>query len=315
MFVVIGTTTADIFVRGMPTFAGLGDGFQANNLVFCDKPLLIIVGGNGANSAYVLGRLDVETALCSTIGQDELGDWLAQKLLTQNVRLEGLLRHPNRATSSSTILLDNAENQSVFHHLGASETLALTPIHESLLARAAVLLCSSYTLLPHMRSGGFSRALRLAHEAGGITALDIGPAIGEPVTTSEIKSLFPQLDYLIANTHELKECTQAKDWEDACAKLLGEGCACVVAKRGGEGVSLRSHHGNIDLPAIQVSGNISVGAGDSFNAGFLYACWKKRSPQQALQFGSVVAAAVVAGQQGVFSAPSLAEVEAALEQK
>ena len=102
MFVVIGTTTVDFFVRGMPGLAGLGDGFRADNLVFCNESLLMLVGGNGANSAYVLGNLGATTALCSSIGQDDLGDWLAEKLTEQRVDLVGLVRQPHQATSSST---------------------------------------------------------------------------------------------------------------------------------------------------------------------------------------------------------------------
>ena len=250
MFVVIGTTTGDIIVRGMPTFAGTGDGFRAGNLVFCDEPLLMIVGGNGANSAYVLGRLGAETALVSSIGQDHLGDWLADELAQQHVNLEGLDRQSDKATSSSTILLDAAGNQSVFHHQGASEPFVMTPAHESLLARAEVLLVSSYTLLPQLRPSGFARALRLTYEAGGMTALDIGPAIGKPVTSAEIKPLFAHLDYLIANTHELIACTGVEDWEAACATLLQQGCPCVVAKRGAAGVSMRSGDHIIDLTPV-----------------------------------------------------------------
>jgi argininosuccinate lyase len=331
MFVVIGTTTVDLIVRGMPAFAGLGDGFRADNLVFCEEPLLMLMGGNGGNIAYVLGKLGVATAVCSSIGQDEWGDWLAQKLAAQGVNLAGLMRQSDLATSTSTILLDSAEKQAVFHHKGATDALTVTAVHETLFAQAELLLASSYTLLPQMRAGGFAQALQLTHEAGGITALDIGPAIGEVATTAEIAPLFPVLDYLIANIHEVMVCTGAADWETAAAALLAQGCRCLVVKRGAEGTALRSREFNLEVPAYPVLANISVGAGDSFNAGFLYGLWRERpleasdSPEQvpaqkselpgrqdllkALRFGNVVAALVVGGQRGVFSAPTLAQVE------
>jgi len=331
MFVVIGTTTVDLIVRGMPTLARLGDGFRADNLVFCDEPLLTLMGGNGGNSAYVLGKLGVATAVCSSIGQDEWGDWLAQKLAAQEVNLAGLIRQPDMATSTSTILLDSAERQAVFHHKGATDALTVTAAQETLFAQADLLLASSYPLLPQMRAGGFARALQLTHEAGGITALDIGPAIGQPATTAELAPLFSSLDYLLANTHELTVCTGAADWETAVTHLLAQGCRCVVVKRGSEGAALRSPDFNLDLAGFPVSANISVGAGDAFNAGFLYGLWRERpsktpdSPElapaqirvwpgykdllKAVRFGNVVAALVVGGQRGVFSAPTLAQVE------
>lgn len=321
MFVVIGTTTVDLIVHGMPALAGLADGFRADNLVFCQEPLLMLMGGNGGNAAYVLSKLGAATTLCSSIGQDDLGDWLVAKLTAQGVNWDGLIRYPGLATSTSTILLDSDERQSVFHHKGATDALRLTAVHETLFAQADVLLASSYSLFPHLRAGGFARALELTCAAGGTTALDIGPAIGAPVTIAEIEPLFPHLDYLLANTHELKVCTGEEDWETAVTTLLAKGCHCVVVKCGSSGAALRSRELNLDIPALSVVANISIGAGDAFNAGFLFGLQRFKVSRdlrdsqdllKALRFGTVTAALVVSGKRGVLSAPTLAEVEVLL---
>lgn len=313
MFVVIGTTTLDLIIRGSPALKGLGDGFRTGNLVFCEKPLLLLLGGNGGISAYGLAKLGVSTALCSSIGQDDTGDWLIDKLQEQRIDLSGLTRHPELATSSSTILLDSAENQAVFHHKGATEALELLPAHRQLCSQAEVLLASSYPLFPRMRAGGFRAALRIGHENGGITALDIGPAIDKPVTIDEISSLFPSLDYLIANVHELMSCTGHPDWQSAAADLLERGCRNVLIKRGAEGCSLRSPRNSLDLPAFSVAAQLSVGAGDLFNAGFLYSTWQGRSELEAMRFGSALAALTIGQELGVFSAPSVEQVEELLK--
>jgi sugar/nucleoside kinase (ribokinase family) len=81
MFAVIGTTTADLFISGvarMPRFDG--DEFTANNQVICGHPLTMALGGNGANSAYVLGALGAPVMLCSVGGQHrQQGGWLRQR--------------------------------------------------------------------------------------------------------------------------------------------------------------------------------------------------------------------------------------------
>ena len=53
MFVVIGTTTLDLIVRGLPFETELGDGFQAGNLVFTEQPVQLLLGGNGGNSCLL----------------------------------------------------------------------------------------------------------------------------------------------------------------------------------------------------------------------------------------------------------------------
>lgn len=56
--VVAGSTTVDLLVGGadhLPTLAN--DGFRADNLAWCSEGLRMVVGGNGANTAFALGRL------------------------------------------------------------------------------------------------------------------------------------------------------------------------------------------------------------------------------------------------------------------
>jgi|SRR5690606_31192154 len=313
MFLVIGTTTLDLIVRGAPRTTRLGDGFRSDNLVFCDKPLLMLLGGNGGISACGLARLEVPTALCSSIGRDDFGDWLAAKLQRHQVDLSGLLRQPGLATSSSTILLDDAENQTVFHHKGATSALEFAPIHEKLCWQAEVLLASSYPLFPKMRREGFKAALSTTRARGGVTALDIGPAIDEAVTVAELSPLFFMIDYLIGNAHELMSCTGCMDWQSAAATLLDRGCPKVLIKRGAEGSSLRSSDSSIDLPAFPVAAQLSVGAGDLFNAGFLYSIWRGRSESEAMRFGSALAALTIRQETGVLNSPSAEQVEEFLD--
>lgn len=313
MFVVIGTVTADLMVRSEVTLATLGgDGFRSSNLVFTDAPVNISMGGNGGNSAYALAALDVPTALCGAVGQDLLGNALVDWLQERKIDLRGLVRSASEATSSSTILMTDAANQVVFHHLGATRAPDFEDFPDQLFADASVLLVSSFSLMPKLRAGGFARALRRVKQAGGITALDVGPAIGEPVTLQELRPLLPDVDYLLANIHELAVLTHAPTWQEGAKQVLAAGVRQLVIKQGASGVALWSETSQIHVPAFQVEINISVGAGDSFNAGFLYGVQQGWEWEQALRFGNATAALVVSGSRGILDSPSLQQVESFL---
>ena len=111
---------------------------------------------------------------------------------------------------------------------------------DALFENAEALLVTSFPIMPKLRAGGFARALARVHRAGGITALDVGPAIGEPVTLAELTPLLPTVDYLIANTHELTSLTGVDDWPDAVELVLAAGAREVVIKQGAEGSSIWS---------------------------------------------------------------------------
>lgn len=311
MFLVIGTVTADLLVKSerAPNLSG-EDGFRSSNLVFTDAPLTISMGGNGGNSAYVLAGLGAPTALAGAVGQDLLGDALVGWLAARGVNLDGLHRSAGHATSTSTIILTGAESQVVYHHLGSSAQAGDETIPASLLDATDVLLASSFPILPRYRAGGFARVLSRVKRRGGVTALDIGPAIGAPVTLDELRPLFPHLDYLIANSHELCALTGAARWENGAAELLQADVNFLVIKQGADGAALWSAREMLHAPAFPVTTDVSVGAGDAFNVGFLYALHRGRVDVDALLFANAVAALVIGNPQGILGAPTLAEVEA-----
>jgi ribokinase len=316
MFVIIGTTTADLIVFCPAPFAHLsGDGFRANNLVFTDQPLTMLMGGNGGNSAYVLAGLGLSPVLCSAVGQDPLGDLLVRWLEGRQVNLAGLQRSDTYATSTSTILMPHAAEQAVFHHLGATQAISLAGLPEHFLTQAEVLLATSFSIVPQMRAAGFAQALAVTHQAGGLTALDIGPAIGQPVRLAELLPLLPHLDYLLANVHELAVLIGEADQEAATTRLLEVGVKRVVIKQGLAGAAVRGQGGvRVDVPGFPVVSHISVGAGDSFNVGFLYGVKLGWSLEEAVRFGNAVAALVVSSECGVLGGPSRVEVETFLKE-
>jgi sugar/nucleoside kinase (ribokinase family) len=296
MFVVIGTANIDLIVSGfaqMPTV--MGDEFTTSSLVFCDDPLRLLLGGNGANCAYVLAGLGAAVGLCSAVGVDELGRLVIDWLERQGVALAGLLRHPTQATAFTAIVSDQALNRLAFHHPGALAAYTVADIPHPWLAEAQVLLATGYTIMPGMRPAGFAQALATAHQLGAITALDIGPAIGQPTQLDELAPVLPHVDYLIANRHELAVCSGEAEVETGAARLfLPDGAQLV--------------------PAFPVLVDSTVGAGDAFNAGLLYACRQRLPLVEAVRFGNAVAALVISSGQGILGCPTPPQVAELLAQ-
>jgi sugar/nucleoside kinase (ribokinase family) len=315
MFVVIGTANIDLIVSGfaqMPTV--MGDEFTTSSLVFCDDPLRLLLGGNGANCAYVLAGLGAAVGLCSAVGVDELGRLVIDWLERQGVALAGLLRHPTQATAFTAIVSDQALNRLAFHHPGALAAYTVADIPHPWLAEAQVLLATGYTIMPGMRPAGFAQALATAHQLGAITALDIGPAIGQPTQLDELAPVLPHVDYLIANRHELAVCSGEAEVETGAARLLTAGAACVIVKQGADGATIFLPDGAQLVPAFPVLVDSTVGAGDAFNAGLLYACRQRLPLVEAVRFGNAVAALVISSGQGILGCPTPPQVAELLAQ-
>jgi sugar/nucleoside kinase (ribokinase family) len=310
MFLIIGTANVDLIVSGfdkMPRV--MGDEFTTSSLVFCDDALKLILGGNGANCAYVLAGLGAPTALCSAIGQDELGRLVEMWLAEQGVNLAGCVQSTEHATAFTTIVSDRALNRLAFHHPGALAVFGLDDIPTALLQTAEVVLATSYPILPSLRPTGFARLLADAHGRGAITALDIGPAIGRPAQLAELAPLLPDVDYLIANRYELAVCTGVEDEEAGAALLLAAGASCVMVKLGAAGAAVYRAENQVRVPAFPVAVTSTVGAGDAFNAGLLYSLQLGRPLEEAVRYANAVAALVISSRQGILGCPTLDQVD------
>jgi len=68
---------------------------------------------------------------------------------------------------------------------------------------------------------------------------------------------------------------------------LAEVVPAVVIKRGGKGAIARRGRETWQVPAIQVEVKDTTGAGDSFNAGFLYAHLKNLTMEECLRYGNI----------------------------
>jgi sugar/nucleoside kinase (ribokinase family) len=315
MFLVIGTTTLDLFNSGIPQMPSVrGDEFTVDSLVFCRQPLQMLLGGNGGIAAYALARLGAPVLLGSAIGQDASGDLLQGWLQAAGVDTRALLRHPTEATSTTTVVSDLSRNRLAFHHAGSSHHYAPADLPVDLLQQTDVLLLSAFTLFLRWRPEGFAQLLASAKAQGARTALDIGPAIGQPVTLAEIAFLLPLVDYFICNEHELAVCCNGDETPAGSAagmaQILAHGTQCAVTKRGAEGALVQSQgdRAPVAVPGFPVEAKMTVGAGDSFNAGFLYAIHQGQTPAAAARFANAVAALVVASAQGALGAPTLEQV-------
>jgi sugar/nucleoside kinase (ribokinase family) len=310
MFLVIGTTTADLFITGFERLPRTeGDEFTVDSLAFCDHPLRTALGGNGAISAYALARLGAPVILSTAVGNDWLGDLLTRWLHGAGVHMAHVARRTDAATASTVMVSDDRRNRLSFHHPGANETLVEAEIPIHLIGPSDALLLTSYPLLNRLRPQGSQSLMKSARHVGAITALDLGPAIGQPALLSELRPLLPYIDYLFCNEHELSVCTEIANFEEGMARVIEMGAVCVILKRGAQGAVVWPSEGEpIHVPGFAVDAKSTVGAGDSFNAGFLYALRQDPDPIAAARFANAVASLLVSADQGALGAPKLAKV-------
>jgi len=146
---------------------------------------------------------------------------------------------------------------------------------------------ASYFLLKGIRSG-LGEIFRNAKKAGLTISLDTNDD-PEDHWGAEIQSLFPYIDILLLNEREICKIAQTENLQDAVERVANR-VAFLVVKRGSQGALARAGKDTYSAlpPAVQIVD--SVGAGDSFDAGFIHEFIRGQTIEACLKFGNLAAA-------------------------
>lgn len=223
-------------------------------------------GGSPANVAVALARLGNPTVLATALGDDARGRLVADHLAGSGVVLAAGSQKVGRRTSSARARLDANGQATYTFDLAWEPDLAGLPEVDVLHVGSV-----STTLEP-----GGSAVVALAREARQRSTIsyDVNarPALmGSPGGVRErVEELASLADVVKASDEDLAWLYDDRP-DSAARALLVRGPTAVVVTRGAEGATVFSVHGEVDVPAPQVTVADTIGAGDTFSAGLVHA--------------------------------------------
>ena len=256
-------------------------------------PIHAEAGGSGANTAYWLARLGVETHFVGRVGDDVLGRYLVEELERAGV-VPHVVRDPSCSTGKVFVMVDAEGERTMITDRGAGETLVPEDLPEKLFRRRTHLHLSGYLFLGKSRKETALEALRLARETG--TSISVDPS-SVPLLRELEPGKFLEwtrgADLCFPNRLEGAFLSGVEE-PDQIAETLTGYYPGVVLKLGAEGALYVDSCGEkILLPAAPARVVDATGAGDSMCAGFL-AAWLFGSPcSKALGEGLKLSAGVV----------------------
>jgi len=292
--VVVGDCNADLLISGGDVVPAFG---QQERLV--DEANLTI-GGSGGICAAGAARLGLRVAMVGVLGDDMFGRFMRESLGTRGVDMSAVRTDPRLPTGLSIHLIRD-DDRAIITNPGTIPELRSEDIDADLLASARHVHVSSYFLQSGLWKG-LPDLLRQAREAGATVSLDCN---WDPAETWDqgLSDLYGHLDVLLPNDAEVVELARAhaaaKGYAaavggsalDAARKLTQAGPA-VVVKMGAEGALAAFPDGQmLRVPAVpDVTPVDTVGAGDSFDAGYLAATLWGWDTRRSLALGAACGA-------------------------
>ncbi len=230
-----------------------------------------IPGGSVLNASVSLGRMGIEVDLISEFGADEAGNIIAKFLAANAVKTRFSIRHPDHKTSLALAFLDSRRNAAYSFYHNSPEKLAKTPLPD--FQSEDVLLFGSYYAVKPGRRDFMSGILKNAVGAGSVIYYDLNI---RKAHESELGELLPAFINNMAVSSVLKGSDEdffhlfGLSDPEAIYEIVRTYTKVLIITTGSGPLHVFTPAFHRSYPVPLISPVSTIGAGDNFNAGFIY---------------------------------------------
>jgi len=277
---IAGELNLDLILYGLPE-----DLPPERELLADDMSLTL--GSSSAIVAHNLAALGANVGFTSCIGSDDFASIALQRLRAIGVDVSTVIKKDPPAKTGLTVILPRSGWRNILTYSGTISELKPEHLDFAFLASARHFHLSSYFLQTALQPG-IPDLLRRLKAAGLTISLDTNDDPADQ-WQSGIDRVLPLVDVLLPNEREAIKITGASNLEQALG-ALSKLVPLVVVKLGSKGAMAIRGKERVTSPAVPVQCVDPVGAGDSFDAGFLRAYVQGRELKECLASGNLAGA-------------------------
>jgi len=256
---------------------------------------------SGAPAIFIdcLAKLGCETGFIGPVGEDDFGKCIVEKLKVDGVDTSHIFVIPGYTTGMAFTMYNSDGSRKFIMHMKHAATGQFSPEHvdREYLSQAKHLhiIGNGLVISETMRDALYLGA-QILKEAGGKISFDpnLRPELG---SNEEVRRLcnpiLEKADIILPSGPEAELITGITGIDEACYQLLERGAEVVALKRGKEGSTVYSKQGKIDVVPYKVEEVDPTGAGDCFDAGFVYGLLNNWDYERSAKFANAVAALTV----------------------
>jgi ribokinase len=301
--VVVGDFFIDEILSDFPSLPKLGEEAWA-------RQFRREIGGGAAITACGLGRLGMNVAVLGVVGGED-GMWLIRRLTAGGVNAAALEQDPDRPTGL-TVSVSTREDRAFLSYYGANERLPYLlkkPEAQKLMAQARHVhfACAPDRVL----DAGLFPKLR---KRGCRISIDVG---WHPTWLTDLHNfeILKDSDVFLPNEREGELITGESEPYKILWAFREKGLRAVGLKLGGRGAALLWKKQEFMCDPHMVANVDTTGAGDCFDAGFIYGWLRSEPPEVCLEIANICGALSTRALGGICAFPTPAELNTALKAK
>jgi sugar/nucleoside kinase (ribokinase family) len=249
--------------------------------------MMLTLGSSSAIVAHNLSALGARVGFISRIGDDPLGEIALQRLSAGGVDVSKVRRASGGNKTGLTTILQRDGWRNMITYAGTIFDLIYEDLYLDYLIDARHFHFSSF----YLQRGLQNRVPELFQKiksAGLTISLDTNDD-PEDEWQGGLREALRHVDVFLPNAREARQITGTQDLRLALNRLA-EMVPIVAIKTGSEGAMAQRGKDFFSAPAVKVNAVDAVGAGDSFDAGFLFEFLRGSDLPACLRMGNLAGA-------------------------
>ena len=277
---VAGEVNLDLILYGLEESIPLDREILASNFE-------MTLGSSSAILAHNMSALGRRVGFITKVGADSMGSLAMERLAEGGVDLSRCTKGSEDSKTGVTVLLPHGRSRRILTYAGIMFDMNVADLDVDYLASAPHFHLSSLFLLRGLHAGlpGLFRELKRRGLTISLDTNDDPDGRWDGV----LREILPYVDLLLPNDDEVCRIAQRDSVEEALDVLTGI-VPLIAVKCGRRGAVIGQGQDRLTVPGLTVEPVDTIGAGDSFNAGFLCAWLTGASPEICARVGNVTGA-------------------------
>lgn len=265
------------------------------------RDALLTMGSSSVITACGAARLGLDTLFFGLVGDDEFGDFMMRGMRGRGIDVSRIAPDPSLRTGLG-VCLSTPRDRAIISFMGAINAMRVEQVPIDLLSCARHLHVGSFFLQDSLRPG-LPELFRQARQRGMTISLDLG---WDPSGSwfQELSRVMGLVDILLPNETEAAHISGQTSPGDALEWLAAR-LPTVVIKLGPDGAMAARRGQRARAPALPVSVVDTTGAGDSFDAGFIYGHVRGWTLERSLRLACACGSLSTQAMGGTTSQPTL----------
>jgi sugar/nucleoside kinase (ribokinase family) len=295
----IGDLCVDLILKGKDIVPEFG---QKEKLI---DSYSLEMGGSGTIFSCQIAKLGLKAVVAGKAGKDTFGDLIIGTLAASGVNTD-YIKSDASVKTGITVALNKIDDRAMLTYTGTIDEVGIEDVSLELLSSARHFHISSYFLMKKIQPH-YPDIIKILKGNGTTISLDTNwdP---EESWKSGIWDILPYVDIFFPNENEAKAITGMNDTGKAL-KILGGFVPVIAVKKGMEGAVTYAGANSFHAPSVSTVKIDAVGAGDSFNGGFIYGFLNGMNLETCTKIGCICGSLSTRAAGGTKAQPDLHEVQ------